>query len=92
MTNVKGVFVPVMLYSNTPLYDQIKEVIGEIQQDDLICFGLVKTSDGTIIDMSAMVERKDKLTLRSMDFVVRTVQKFQMQGGEYQLAFCKRNT
>jgi len=45
-------------------------VIGEIQEDDLVCYGII-TAAGAEIDISALDEKHDYITYDSKKYIVR---------------------
>ena len=50
---------------------EILDNIGEIQHDDLFLVGTVKTSDGSFIELSGMIETRDYITYNSKNYLIR---------------------
>jgi hypothetical protein len=71
-TSVKGFFAHVGLITRTMLLEkEIKTLIGELQQDDVICYGMVNATTAAEIDMDGLSELADTLTYNSDTYVFR---------------------
>ena len=70
--NAKGLFYTIAFLgaSNLLIKEQLQE-IGEYNKDDLIIHGLVNTSTGAMIDISALNELRDYVTFNSINYVIR---------------------
>jgi len=91
-TTFYGLFHPVSAIGNSiPMMVERMAAVGEIDENDLMMFGAVK-SDGTAFDLSALVERKDKITYDSKTYIVRHVFDLGVSADIGQWALLKRVT
>lgn len=71
-TPAKANVMPFLVAINSAMIrKELLDKIGEIQNDDLCLIGTVKVSDGTFIDLSTLVEKKDYITYNSHNYLVR---------------------
>ena len=70
--NIKATFIPAGLMANmSMLSKEVMSVIGELQKDDLVMFGMVNSATGVFYDISNLHEMQDKITYNGNDYVVR---------------------
>lgn len=90
-TDVKAFFYHVGLVGLTSLPENIKAVIGDRVDADLIMFGTAKTEDNSLFDLTDMetvsTKREDYITYDSVDYRVEKVYKMAFGG---QIALLKR--
>lgn len=73
-TAIKAVFSPPNLIGNSiPGGKEFLESIGEINNDDLIMWGAVKTASYTLITLKSRDEYKNKITKGGVDYSIRDV-------------------
>jgi hypothetical protein len=90
-TNIKGFFFPPQAIGNTITGMMVsKEVLGEFDDKDLCLIGTANASTGVQVSLSTAVERKDKVTYDSKDYLIRYVLNLDTGANVGQMALLKR--
>jgi len=91
--NAKGLFYTMAFISNKEKIDKERlQEIGELNNDDLFIHGLVNTSTGVMIDLTALTEQRDYITFNSINYVVRHLFRSEIDENICHLALLKRKT
>jgi len=90
-TTIKAYFYPPTALPNRLILTKEKiEVIGELQNDDLMLFGAVNASTGAYVDLSGLDELQDYITIDSRKYFVRHYYDLQNSDVVGQLALLRR--
>lgn len=93
-TSIKAYFLPAIVGASAMKTGGdvafSKEVIGELDEKDMIMFGPANASTGALVSIASMVERKDKVTYDGCDYLVRYYFNLPIGSNVTQYALLKR--
>ena len=88
-TNIKAMFIKGVQSLSSFLTKEQISVVGEIQKDEMFMLGQCNTS-GTFYDVSSFVERRDYITVDSVDYLIRENTNIDYQNNIGQISILKR--
>jgi hypothetical protein len=90
--NIKAFFFPVAVGMwGTQIPENIKTLIGEKVDADLVMYGTLNDTTDAVIDLNTYVEAQDLLTYDSVVYRIRNVYDLDITTGVGQVALLKRN-
>ena len=90
--NLKGFLYPAALLGTSQVPEDIKSVIGEITNADLIVYGQVNTDTLAFYDLSGLTEYDDTITFDSVTYVDRKTFDLKIQNRIAQVSLFKRKS